>query len=84
MQVALGDLMPRWLAQGEGVAFRCPCDHDHELFAWFKNPIAGPLEEEREYHREGTEFGALGFWPPIEHGDCLIVVWKGQVNILYL
>lgn len=92
MQVPLRDLMPHWLDRGPragmGVRFQCPCQHDHELHAWFLNPAdqgdpdapAGqPL-----FQYDGATFEDLSLYPPIQCGDCLIVVYEGKVNVIYL
>lgn len=95
MQVPLRDLMPHWLVDGAragmGVRFQCPCQHqEHEISAWFEEPLDGQLpvtlsETRRQlYQHEGTNFDSLSLYPPITCGDCLIVVYEGKVNIIYL
>lgn len=94
MQLPLKDLSPHWVDDGPrgglGVRFQCPCQHDHELFAWFTKPRDGlpQIKEGQLYQHSGETFDegkrGLCLYPPLECGDCLVVVYNGRVNVIYL
>lgn len=94
MRYRLIDLNPRWLDLGHrkrmGIEFLCPCENSHALNVWFQNPIdgleAGTLDETRQmlYQREGTTFEDLTVYPPIMHDDCMLVLYGGQINMVYI
>lgn len=91
MQIPLRDLVPHWLNDGArngvGIRFQCPSEHDHELKIWFRNPVDGRFPmgvDSKLYQRDGEGLDDLSLYPPMICGDCLIVVYEGQVNVIYL
>lgn len=90
MRVRLTELRPEWLADGTGrermgLAFDC-CDHpDCRLQAWFEQPgdkgDAVTTSAGRVLHkRYGETFENLTLFPPVEHGDCAIHFWRGEIS----
>jgi hypothetical protein len=91
MRFPLVELDPRWLSEGAGrsqmgIEFECPEHTNCRVQVWFEDPLDGGLaitvtDRRPLYCREGADFPGLTVYPPVEHGDALIMVYEGWVNV---
>jgi len=90
--VKLGELEPRWFAQGEGrhgmgVSFLCPHCRRTRIPVPFAQPLdGGPPLPGATWERTGTTFDDLTLQPSISFmavapdGDNVIEHWHGHVT----